>query len=87
MPRSVRIWSARLHGQKTVWSVKNVTAYAGIPEVEVSGVEIVNGQKAFVLRFLQCRDPSWIGRVFFAKRLSCLNQTEMVGISFPKLLN
>eukprot|EP00439_Symbiodinium_sp_Y106_P018213 s602_g2.t1 len=36
-------------------------------KVEISGIEIVNGQKAFVMRFLQCRDPSWIGRVFFAK--------------------
>ncbi|OLP90069.1 hypothetical protein AK812_SmicGene28409 [Symbiodinium microadriaticum] len=36
-------------------------------KVEISGIEIVNGQKSFVMRFLQCRDPSWIGRVFFAK--------------------
>jgi len=36
-------------------------------KVEVTGIEIVNGQRAFVLRFLQCRDPAWIGRVFFAK--------------------
>ena len=38
-------------------------------KVEITGVEMVNGQKAFVMRFLQCRDPAWIGRVFFAKRL------------------
>ncbi|CAE7458367.1 unnamed protein product [Symbiodinium natans] len=36
-------------------------------KVEITGVEMVNGQKAFVMRFLQCRDPAWIGRVFFAK--------------------
>ena len=36
-------------------------------KVEVTGVEEIMGQKAFVLRFLQCRDENWIGRVFFAK--------------------
>jgi KamA family protein len=36
-------------------------------KVEVTGVEEIMGHKAFVLRFLQCRDESWIGRVFFAK--------------------
>ena len=36
-------------------------------KVEVTGVEEIMGQKAFVLRFLQCRDEAWIGRIFFAK--------------------
>lgn len=36
-------------------------------KVEVTGVEEIFGHKAFVLRFLQCRDESWIGRPFFAK--------------------
>ena len=36
-------------------------------KVEVTGIEEINGEKAFVLRFVQCRDESWIGRVFFAK--------------------
>jgi KamA family protein len=36
-------------------------------KVEVTGVEEILGQKAFVLRFLQCRDENWIGRPFFAK--------------------
>ena len=36
-------------------------------KVEVTGVEEICGQKAFVLRFLQCRDEGWIGRPFFAK--------------------
>jgi KamA family protein len=36
-------------------------------KVEVTGVEEIMGKKAFVLRFLQCRDEAWIGRVFFAK--------------------
>jgi KamA family protein len=36
-------------------------------KVEVTGVEEIFGQKAFILRFLQCRDAAWIGRMFFAK--------------------
>ena len=36
-------------------------------KVEVVGVQEVMGTPAFVLRFLQCRDESWIGKVFFAK--------------------
>jgi KamA family protein len=36
-------------------------------KVEVTGVEEIFGHKAFVLRFLQCRDANWIGRTFFAK--------------------
>ena len=36
-------------------------------KVEVSGVEEIMGEKAFILRFLQCRDEGWIGRPFFAK--------------------
>mmetsp|Transcript_11541 Transcript_11541/g.27931 ORF Transcript_11541/g.27931 Transcript_11541/m.27931 type:complete len:405 (+) Transcript_11541:160-1374(+) len=36
-------------------------------KVEVTGVEEIFGHKAFVMRFLQCRDEGWIGRPFFAK--------------------
>lgn len=36
-------------------------------KVEVTGVAEIMGHKAFVLRFLQCRDDQWIGRPFFAK--------------------
>lgn len=36
-------------------------------KVEVTGVQEIMGQPAFILRFLQCRDEAWIGKVFFAK--------------------
>ncbi len=35
-------------------------------KVEVLGVEEVRGEKVFVLRFLQGRNPEWVGRPFFA---------------------
>ena len=36
-------------------------------KVEVLGVQEVHGEKVFVLRFLQGRNPDWVGRPFFAK--------------------
>jgi KamA family protein len=36
-------------------------------KVQVLGVSEINGQKVFVLNFLQGRDPSWVGKPFFAK--------------------
>ena len=36
-------------------------------KVEVLGVQEVAGEKVFVLRFLQGRDPDWVGQPFFAK--------------------
>lgn len=36
-------------------------------KVVVDGVTEVGGEKVFVLKFLQGRDPSWAGQVFFAK--------------------
>ena len=36
-------------------------------KVEVLGVQEVAGENVFVLRFLQGRDPDWVGRPFFAK--------------------
>ncbi|MAT55001.1 MAG: lysine 2,3-aminomutase [Saprospirales bacterium] len=36
-------------------------------KVEVLGVQKIAGQKVFVLRFIQGRNPNWVGRPFFAK--------------------
>lgn len=36
-------------------------------KVLVDGVAMVGGQRVFVLKFLQARDPDWVGRPFFAK--------------------
>lgn len=36
-------------------------------KVLVDGVSVVNGEKVFVLKFLQARDPAWVNRPFFAK--------------------
>jgi L-lysine 2,3-aminomutase len=36
-------------------------------KVEVQGVTEIAGEKAFVLRFVQARNPDWVQRPFFAK--------------------
>src|SRR5690606_23549351 len=36
-------------------------------KVLIDGVADVRGEKVFVLKFLQARDPSWVNRVFFAQ--------------------
>jgi len=40
---------------------------AGPGKVEVQGVTEIAGERVFVLRFLQARNPDWVHRPFFAK--------------------
>ena len=40
---------------------------AGPGKVEIQGVTEINGEKVFVLRFIQGRNPDWAQRPFFAK--------------------
>ncbi len=43
----------------------SMSAWPG--KVRVVGTAVINGEKVFVLEFLQGRDPNWVGRPFFAK--------------------
>lgn len=36
-------------------------------KVVIDGVAEIAGERVFVLRFLQARDPDWVGRLFFAR--------------------
>ena len=40
---------------------------AGPGKVEIQGVTTLHGEKAFVLRFIQGRNPDWVQRPFFAR--------------------
>ncbi|MGM0517620.1 MAG: KamA family radical SAM protein [Pseudomonadota bacterium] len=40
---------------------------AGPGKVEIQGVAEIKGEKVFVLRFIQGRNPDWVQRPFFAK--------------------
>ena len=48
-------------------TVRGPSMSAGPGKVEVSGVTEINGEKVFVLRFIQARNPEWVQRPFFAK--------------------
>lgn len=40
---------------------------AGPGKVEIQGITQINGEKVFVLRFIQGRNPQWVQQPFFAK--------------------
>ncbi len=40
---------------------------AGPGKVEIQGIIDLQGEKVFVLRFIQGRNPDWVQRIFFAK--------------------
>ena len=48
-------------------TVRGPSMSASPGKVLVDGVTEVGGEKVFVLKFLQGRDPSWVNRIFFAK--------------------
>ena len=48
-------------------TVRGPSMSANPGKVEIQGVSEVAGEKVFVLRFVQARDPEWVQRPFFAK--------------------
>ncbi|MCC5880188.1 MAG: lysine 2,3-aminomutase [Idiomarina sp.] len=48
-------------------TVRGPSMSAGPGKVEVQGVSEIAGEKVFVLRFIQARNPDWVQRPFFAK--------------------
>ncbi len=48
-------------------TVKGPSMSCNPGKVQIVGVSEVAGEKVFVLNFLQGRDPSWVGKPFFAK--------------------
>jgi KamA family protein len=48
-------------------TVRGPSMSAAPGKVLVDGVTTIAGQKVFVLKFLQARDPAWINRPFFAR--------------------
>ncbi len=47
-------------------TVRGPSMSAAPGKVEVQGVSEIHGEKVFVLRFIQGRDPDWVQRPFFA---------------------
>jgi KamA family protein len=48
-------------------TVKGPSMSCSPGKVQIVGVSEIQGEKVFVLNFLQGRDPSWVGKPFFAK--------------------
>jgi KamA family protein len=48
-------------------TVRGPSMSANPGKVQVAGVTEVNGEKVYVLNFIQGRDSDWVGRPFFAK--------------------
>ncbi len=48
-------------------TVRGPSMSANPGKIQLLGVTEVNGEKVFVLRFLQGRNPEWVARPFFAK--------------------
>ena len=48
-------------------SVRGPSMSAHPGKVRILGIEDVGGERAFVLDFIQARDPSWVRRPFFAR--------------------
>ncbi len=67
----VRAWEIFIDAYKRVSGLARTArgpSMSATPgKVLVSGVATVQGEDVIVLRFLQARDPAWVGRPFFAK--------------------
>ncbi len=48
-------------------TVRGPSMSANPGKVLIDGVTEINGEKLFVLKFLQARDPQWTGQTFFAR--------------------
>ena len=48
-------------------TVRSPSMSATPGKVVIKGVSEIRGERVFVLEFIQARDPSWVGRPFFAK--------------------
>ena len=60
-------------------TVRGPSMSANPGKVQILGITEINGEKVFVLRFIQGRNPDWVARPFFAKydeKATWLHQLE-----------
>ncbi|MDH7516393.1 MAG: lysine 2,3-aminomutase [Bacteroidota bacterium] len=68
LSRAVRIFrEAYRHVNGLARTVRGPSMSTVHGKVEIAGVTEIAGERVFVLRFIQGRDPSWVGRPFFAR--------------------
>jgi hypothetical protein len=68
LARSYRIFS-EAYGQVSGLgrTVRGPSMSATPGKIVVDGIATIHGEKVFVLKFIQGRDPSWVNRIFFAR--------------------
>lgn len=66
-----RAWRVYREAMKSVSGLgrtaRGPSMSAGPGKVEVQGITEIQGEKVFVLRFVQARNPDWVQRPFFAR--------------------
>jgi len=68
LAKAVRIFrEAFKHVNGLARTVRGPSMSASPGKVEVTGIAHVAGEKVFALRFLQGRNPDWVGRPFYAR--------------------
>jgi KamA family protein len=66
--RALKIYSRALGGVSGLARTARGPSMSATPgKVLVDGVTTVNGEKVFVLKIIQGRDPDWTNRIFFAR--------------------
>lgn len=67
----VRAWEIYRNAMQSVSglarTVRGPSMSAGPGKVEIQGVTEIHGERVFVLRFIQARNPDWVQRPFFAR--------------------
>jgi hypothetical protein len=48
-------------------TVRGPSMSCGPGKIEITGISEIAGEKVFALRFLQARNPEWVGRPFYAQ--------------------
>ena len=70
-----RAWKIYREAMKSVSGLgrtaRGPSMSAGPGKVEIQGVTEIHGERVFVLRFIQGRDPDWVQRPFFARYDEC----------------
>lgn len=68
LAKALRIFNSAYSGLAgTARTVRGPSMSASPGKVGVIGEEVIAGERVFVLKFLQARNPQWVGRVFFAR--------------------
>ncbi|MEJ2189439.1 MAG: lysine 2,3-aminomutase, partial [Acidobacteriota bacterium] len=68
LSRALRIFNAAYQEVSGLARTVRGPAMSATPgKVLVDGVATIQGQRVFVLKMIQGRDPGWVNRVFFAK--------------------